>query len=79
MHSRAHVLSYYSLSPELIVLIYYFFSTNFSLFLGFPGLSLIGLYFLLCSEWLLGDECECADSLGKEVPWMEGAVGTGAV
>lgn len=27
--------------------------------------------------WLLGDECECGDSLGKEVPWTEIPVGAG--
>lgn len=29
--------------------------------------------------WLLGDECECGDTVGEEVPETEIAVGPGSV
>lgn len=65
---------------ELIVLTYSFLSTHFSLFQSFPEPFLNWpVFFPPSAVWLLGDECEHGGNVGGEVPWTEGAVGTGSV
>lgn len=64
---------------ELIVLVYYLLSANFTVVYSRAFPVLFGCHFspLLCGCW--GGEYECGGSLGSEVPGTEVAVGTGAV